>query len=328
DSRGSRPPRRAATYGCSCLRRWNKTHSQQRTRPPGRSSTHSQQCALPPIRTISAASDHPLTTNSICNYNCVSSTQQILSCILRETHDDAFGHSGHQRSSSDEEGRGRESAPPGIRRSRAARARGRRDPPPVRCARELLRRRHRLVGSAHRSGRLVHSSQCPHPPRTDHLRSRAQTSALRSAGSPGRRSRPPDPGPGALCGSGSDGRQGARARRGAGWGRWGAQEEMAAQPLLRRPIPPEAGGIPAPALLEGALEDHRAAGGDPGSLSLTLPDNPTGTAATRQSVEAVCSVAEAYGLVIISDEIYAEVCHDGSAPSALSCLPERTVVTS
>src|SRR5699024_12102203 len=86
DSRGSRPPRRAATYGCSCLRRWNKTHSQQRTRPPGRSSTHSQQCALPPIRTISAASDHPLTTNSICNYNCVSSTQQIFSCILRETH--------------------------------------------------------------------------------------------------------------------------------------------------------------------------------------------------------------------------------------------------
>src|SRR5699024_9899750 len=32
--------------------------------------------------------------------------------------------------------------------------------------------------------------------------------------------------------------------------------------------------------------------------------------------------------VIISDEIYAEVCHDGSAPSAIGCLPERTVVTS
>src|SRR5699024_6365358 len=88
DSRGSRPPRRAATYGCSCLRRWNRTHSQQCTRPSGRSSTHSQQCALPPIRTISAASDHPLTTDSICNYHCVSSTQQIFSCILREAHDD------------------------------------------------------------------------------------------------------------------------------------------------------------------------------------------------------------------------------------------------
>src|SRR5699024_4446568 len=101
------------------LRRWNRTHSQQRTRPSGRSSTHSQQCALPPIRTLSAASGHPLTTDSVCNYNCVSSTQQIFSCILREAHDDAFGHSGHQRSSSDEESRGREGAPPGIRRSGA-----------------------------------------------------------------------------------------------------------------------------------------------------------------------------------------------------------------
>ena len=112
------------------------------------------------------------------------------------------------------------------------------------------------------------------------------------------------------------------------WVSYAAQAEMAGKTLLRVPIPPEAGGIPDPALLEGALEEHRAAGGDPGILLLTIPDNPTGTAATRQSVEAVCSVAEAYGLVIISDEIYAEVCHDGSAPSALSCLPERTVVTS
>src|SRR5699024_12161560 len=60
-----------------------------------------------------------------------------------EAHDDAFGHAGHQRSSSGEEGRRREGAAPGIRRSRAARARGRRDTPPVRCARELLRRRRR-----------------------------------------------------------------------------------------------------------------------------------------------------------------------------------------
>src|SRR5699024_1404525 len=117
DSRGSRPPRRAATYGCSWLRRWHKTHSQQRTRPPGRPSTHSQQGAPTDPRTLSAAIDHPLTTDSVCNCNCVSSTQQIFGCILREAHDDAFGHSGHQRSSSDEEGRGREGAPPGIRRS-------------------------------------------------------------------------------------------------------------------------------------------------------------------------------------------------------------------
>jgi aspartate aminotransferase len=112
------------------------------------------------------------------------------------------------------------------------------------------------------------------------------------------------------------------------WVSYAAQAEMTGKTLLRVPIPPEAGGIPDPALLEQALKEHIAAGGDPGILLLTIPDNPTGTAATRQSVEAVCTIAEAYGLVIISDEIYAEVCHDGSAPSAIGRLPERTVVTS
>src|SRR5699024_11870720 len=71
------------------------------------------------------------------------------------------------------------------------------------------------------------------------------------------------------------------------WVSYAAQAEMAGKTLLRVPIPPEAGGIPDPALLEGALEDHRAAGGDTGILLLTIPDNPTGTAATRTEESGV-----------------------------------------
>src|SRR5262249_46295580 len=43
---------------------------------------------------------------------------------------------------------------------------------------------------------------------------------------------------------------------------------------------------------------------------------------------AVCAIADRYGLAVISDEIYAELTHDGRpAPSATGYLPDRTVVT-
>ncbi|MGD6980929.1 MULTISPECIES: pyridoxal phosphate-dependent aminotransferase [Citricoccus] len=112
------------------------------------------------------------------------------------------------------------------------------------------------------------------------------------------------------------------------WVSYAAQADMVDKALLRIPIPAEAGGVPDPALLEDALQGHIAAGGKPGILLLTIPDNPTGTVASPQAVADVCAVAERYGLVVICDEIYAEVCHTGKAPSALSYLPERTVVTS
>ena len=62
---------------------------------------------------------------------------------------------------------------------------------------------------------------------------------------------------------------------------------------------------------------------------LTLPDNPTGTLAAPEAVRAVCAVAEAHDLIIISDEIYRDLVHDDDTPfaSPASISPERTVVT-
>lgn len=114
------------------------------------------------------------------------------------------------------------------------------------------------------------------------------------------------------------------------WVSYAAQAALLGRRVIAVPIPAEAGGIPDPALLDQALREAQARGDRPRVLILTVPDNPTGTVAPAEQVEAVCSIAERHGLAIISDEIYAELCHPGAAetaPSATRYLPERTVVT-
>ncbi|MGW0710717.1 pyridoxal phosphate-dependent aminotransferase [Streptomyces sp. NPDC002643] len=111
------------------------------------------------------------------------------------------------------------------------------------------------------------------------------------------------------------------------WVSYAAQASLAAKRTIDVPIPAEAGGVPEPRLLEQALEAARATGARPGILVLTVPDNPTGTVAREDHVREVCAIAEKWGLAVIADEIYADLVHDGRAPSATDFLPQRTVVT-
>ena len=92
---------------------------------------------------------------------------------------------------------------------------------------------------------------------------------------------------------------------------------------------PGAGGVPDADHLARALKAARAAGNPVRSVIVTLPDNPTGRLAPAAAVRDLCSVAEAYDLVIISDEIYRDLVHDPDAPftSPAVISPERTVVT-
>jgi histidinol-phosphate aminotransferase len=62
----------------------------------------------------------------------------------------------------------------------------------------------------------------------------------------------------------------------------------------------------------GAITEHR-----PDVVFLTSPNNPTGTAAPLELIEAVCAAAP--GLVVV-DEAYAEFAREGT-PSALTLLP-------
>lgn len=110
------------------------------------------------------------------------------------------------------------------------------------------------------------------------------------------------------------------------WVSYAAQASLLGKEVVWVPIPERSGGIPDPDLLEEALHAARAEGKNPTSLVMTVPDNPTGTVAESEDIAKVCAIARRHGLAIISDEIYAAMVHDGSAPSPISRLPERTVI--
>ncbi|MEQ7007512.1 pyridoxal phosphate-dependent aminotransferase [Actinopolymorpha sp. B17G11] len=114
------------------------------------------------------------------------------------------------------------------------------------------------------------------------------------------------------------------------WVSYAAQGALIGKRVLHVPVPAEAGGVPDPALLEEALSRTPGADGSPrpGILVLTSPDNPTGTVAGEALLRDVCAVAERHGLVIVSDQIYSDLTHDGTVPtSPAELVPDRTVVT-
>ncbi|WP_020670086.1 pyridoxal phosphate-dependent aminotransferase [Amycolatopsis nigrescens] len=112
------------------------------------------------------------------------------------------------------------------------------------------------------------------------------------------------------------------------WVSYAAQAALAGKRVLSVPIPAEAGGVPDPDELDRTLTRARRDGANPGVLILTLPDNPTGTVAPAELVRRVCAVADRHGLVIVSDEIYRDLRHDGGpVRSPARDLPERTVIT-
>jgi aspartate aminotransferase len=112
------------------------------------------------------------------------------------------------------------------------------------------------------------------------------------------------------------------------WVSYEPQARLAGKSVIRVAIPEAAGGVPDPDLLEDALAAARRRGLRPGVLLLTIPDNPTGTVATRGLLERVLAVARSEDLIVISDEIYRDLAYDPAefvSPAELH--PEGTVVT-
>jgi aspartate aminotransferase len=112
------------------------------------------------------------------------------------------------------------------------------------------------------------------------------------------------------------------------WVSYEPQAVLAGKDVLRVDIPAEAGGVPDPAMLGDSIALARKRGLDPRILLLTHPDNPTGTFASADLLTAVLGIAREHGLLVISDEIYAELAH---APdefvSAATIDPDNVVVT-
>ncbi|OZG59559.1 aminotransferase [Bifidobacterium lemurum] len=112
------------------------------------------------------------------------------------------------------------------------------------------------------------------------------------------------------------------------WVSYAAQAELLGVDTIKVPIGDECGGVPDPRLLSEAIAQANHDGVKIGGILLTLPDNPTGTVASQQDVDAVVEIARVNNLTIISDEIYADLVYSGEAPSPLKTYPEKTLVTS
>ncbi|GAB7046428.1 pyridoxal phosphate-dependent aminotransferase [Catenuloplanes indicus] len=113
------------------------------------------------------------------------------------------------------------------------------------------------------------------------------------------------------------------------WNSYAPQAALAGKRAFGVPIPAECGGVPDPDGLRRAIQAARAGGGDPRTLVLTVPDNPTGTVAPPALIRRLCAIAEEEDLLLISDEIYRDLVHDPHTTPVLSpaeVLPERTVI--
>lgn len=66
------------------------------------------------------------------------------------------------------------------------------------------------------------------------------------------------------------------------------------------------------------------------ALIFCFPNNPTGSIMTKEELEAIAKVVHRHNLIVISDEIYAELTYDGthSSITALPGMRERTVLLS
>jgi aspartate aminotransferase len=69
----------------------------------------------------------------------------------------------------------------------------------------------------------------------------------------------------------------------------------------------------------------RADPGRPRILILNYPSNPTGTTYDQADLAAIAAVARRYSMILLSDEIYGKLHHDGRHDSIVRLYPEGTI---
>ncbi len=83
-------------------------------------------------------------------------------------------------------------------------------------------------------------------------------------------------------------------------------------------------------LLNAVKLDEHCMQSEQGSkiLILNYPSNPTGSSLSVKSLEEIAVVAKKHNLLVLSDEIYGEMHHDGNHHSIAKYYPEGTIVSS
>ncbi|QGQ47820.1 aminotransferase [Metabacillus sediminilitoris] len=98
-----------------------------------------------------------------------------------------------------------------------------------------------------------------------------------------------------------------------------------------------AGGIPVPVQTTGDMEFklqpeelEKAITEKTKAIILCSPNNPTGTCLNKKELEMIAEIIEKYDLLVISDEIYAELTYDEAYTSFVSIkgMEERTILVS
>jgi aminotransferase len=98
-----------------------------------------------------------------------------------------------------------------------------------------------------------------------------------------------------------------------------------------------AGGIPVPVQTRGEMEFklqaddlEKAITSKTKAVVLCSPNNPTGTFLNKEELERIAEIIEKYDLLVISDEIYAELTYDEVYTSFVSIkgMAERTILVS
>lgn len=77
-----------------------------------------------------------------------------------------------------------------------------------------------------------------------------------------------------------------------------------------------------PDTLRQALEDHP----EIRLLILNYPNNPTGTTYSKAEIQALAEVIRAYDVLVLSDEIYADLVYDGDHYSIYQEIPDQTIL--
>jgi aminotransferase len=103
------------------------------------------------------------------------------------------------------------------------------------------------------------------------------------------------------------------------------------------PLVALAGGVPVPVQTNGGDEFklrpqqiEQVITARTKALVLCSPNNPTGTVLNKEELEAIARIVKKYDLLVISDEIYAELTYDGPYTSfpAVEEMRERTILAS
>jgi aspartate aminotransferase len=68
--------------------------------------------------------------------------------------------------------------------------------------------------------------------------------------------------------------------------------------------------------------------GRPKIVILNYPSNPTGATCSRSELAAMAAIARKHGVLLVSDEIYGELHHDGQHTSIAHYYPEGTIISS